>query len=125
MRFARWLARRQGCLESAFIRGQLVNETPSRRYLTRKEAAQYLTKEWFRVSESTLARYASDGIGPPARKITGLGATGSLAFYMRSELDGWARSFPIVQNDDTPPRLAPARAKKRREAIGALTRAAG
>jgi hypothetical protein len=92
-----------------------VNE-PSRQYLTRKEAAAYLTQTWFKVSAATLARYSSDGIGPPFRQVPG---TDGHALYDRADLTTWAASFPTVRREDENgrrkrPELAPSKARSRR-----------
>lgn len=64
---------------------------PTRKYLTRKEAAQYLTEKWFQCSPATLRDYACDGIGP-AYSNRGAGGMGE-AMYTRDDLDAWAPTF--------------------------------
>ena len=54
-----------------------------REFLTRKEAAQYITDRYFRVTARTLAVYATDLVGPPYRLL------GGKARYSRAEIDAW------------------------------------
>lgn len=74
-----------------------MNESSSRAYLTRKEAADYLSKNWIKISWETLARYAVLGIGPIYHQVPG--AEGA-AQYLKSDLDAWAKSFPVVNIED-------------------------
>jgi len=67
-----------------------VNDTPTRAYLSRKEAADYLSEVYFPISAMTLARYAAKGTGPIERMRPG----GSQALYLRDDLDTWAKHFP-------------------------------
>lgn len=61
---------------------------PSREFLTRKEAAHYITAHYFRLSASALAKYAMRGIGP-AYQNRGPEGRGE-AQYRRPDLDAWA-----------------------------------
>lgn len=56
---------------------------PSRKLLTRKEAAAYLTATYFKITARTLAVYVTDGYGPPYRLL------GGAAHYSRKDLDDW------------------------------------
>lgn len=58
-----------------------------RRYLSRKEAAKYLTDQWFCVSKSSLDKYAANQLGPPY-KTRGLNGA---ALYTTQDLDLWAQ----------------------------------
>ena len=62
----------------------------AREFLTRKEASEYLTEKWLKVSVSLLAKYAVTGGGPPYRPR---GENGGEAMYTRKDLDTWAQSF--------------------------------
>lgn len=79
---------------------------PSRSYLSRKEAATYLTEHYFPVSKYALARYAMQCIGPEARTRPG----GGQSLYLKTELDKWAKAFPVV--------VASSKQKKRRASGG-------
>ena len=59
-----------------------------RMYLTRKEAAAYVTKRYFSMSDDTLWRMARDGKGPPCGKNES-----NRPLYTREDLDNWARKF--------------------------------
>jgi hypothetical protein len=98
-----------------------VNDTPSRRYLTRKEAAAYLTQNWLKISVGTLARYATDSIGPPYKSANG---NAGQALYDREELDNWAKSFPTVRRGERKPITpSPARAKRAKGALSQIASA--
>lgn len=78
--------------------------TVALKYLTRKEAAEYLSKTWFRISVSCLARYAVNGIGPAFRR---LGLARGSTLYTKEDLDEWAAAIPVcasrvVQKATTP-----------------------
>lgn len=60
--------------------------------LTRKEAANYITKKHLQISAATLARYAMGGNGPPFCHIAGD------AVYEPEDLDAWIASFPKTTN---------------------------
>ena len=57
-----------------------------REFLTRKEAADRLTKRGLRTSPNTLQKYATTGGGPPYRRY------GHLAVYRAPEVDAWAEA---------------------------------
>ena len=58
-----------------------------RAYLTRKEAAEYLTRKYFRMSPASLAYHAIKGSGPRFfRRGHGRGES----LYTRGDLDTWA-----------------------------------
>lgn len=61
-----------------------------REFLTRKEAAEYLSHRWFKISIPTLNRHAVDGDGP---LYTNRGKNGGEAMYRKEDLDLWGRSF--------------------------------
>jgi hypothetical protein len=73
---------------------------PEREMLTRKEAADYLTRRHFRVSVSTLNKFAGQDDGPPylCRGPKG----GGEAFYFPADLDQWARAY--LRKPNTKPR---------------------
>jgi hypothetical protein len=54
------------------------------KYLSRKEAADRLTKQGFKTSKSTLAKLACLGGGPDYHKF------GIRALYTADDLDAWA-----------------------------------
>jgi len=85
-----------------------VNDTPARAYLSRKEAADYLTENYFPISKYALARYAMDGTGPEARTRPG----GGQCLYLKTELDTWANAFPVVGGH---------KQRKRQRGVGALS----
>ena len=62
-----------------------------REYLSRKEAAAYLTQHWFPIAASTLATKAQDGSGPQYRLTA---QNGGRALYRRADLDNWAQKAP-------------------------------
>ncbi len=80
------------------------------KYINRKEAARYLTERHFKVSANTLAKWASEGKGPPFSKM------GRHPIYKISDLDAFlqasfkpapdysksrvVRSPPIASNAD-------------------------
>jgi hypothetical protein len=53
-------------------------------YLTRPEAAEYLTARGLIVSKSTLQKWATIGGGPQYRRF------GNRAVYVAADLDAWA-----------------------------------
>ncbi len=58
-------------------------------FLSRSEASHYLSQRWGRVcaiAQSTLAKYAVVGGGPPFRKY------GHRAIYDKESLDKWAQN---------------------------------
>lgn len=55
-------------------------------YLTRPEAAAYLTARGLPVSKCTLQKYATIGGGPLYRRF------GTRALYTATDLDTWAES---------------------------------
>lgn len=57
-----------------------------RKYLTRQEAAQYLTERGLRISHRTLAKFASQGGGPTYYKF------GFRTLYQPDELMAWAEA---------------------------------
>jgi hypothetical protein len=65
----------------------------SERWLSRKEAATYLTAMGYSISPRTLANYASDGSGPPYRLWLGVRAQ-----YDSTELVNWANSRTTVKH---------------------------
>ena len=58
-------------------------ETLTKRYLTREEAAQYLTDLGVGIAATTLQKMASEGGGPAYRVI------GRKALYKPAELEAW------------------------------------
>lgn len=58
-------------------------------YMTRKEAAAYISRLGIPMSMSSMNRYASEGRGPPFVRR----AEGGPTFYLKSELDGWIRGL--------------------------------
>jgi hypothetical protein len=56
---------------------------PSRKLLTRKEAAAYISAAYFKVTARTLAVWASSDKGPPYRLLAGQ------AHYTRKDIDDW------------------------------------
>jgi hypothetical protein len=67
----------------------MTDETSNdRKYLTRRQAAQYLTEHGFKTSNSTLAKWACWGTqaGPPFRRW------GRQTVYEPTALLGWARA---------------------------------
>ena len=56
-----------------------------KRYMTRVEAAKYITNNWFPHSPKTLAKLAVTGGGPPFRKA------GRVPLYADKDLDQYAR----------------------------------
>lgn len=58
----------------------------ARRFLSRKEAATYLSENWFRCSVSRLAKLAFLKQGPDYGREQGTGRSG----YTRENLDRWA-----------------------------------
>ena len=67
-----------------------MSETFGRAYLSRKEAATYLTTKYFPISAATLARYAMQNLGPETRTRPG----GGQCLYPQEALDKWAQNFP-------------------------------
>ncbi|MBI1415761.1 MAG: DNA-binding protein [Limimaricola sp.] len=55
-------------------------------FLTRPEAAAYLTARGFPVAKATLQKYATVGGGPVYRRF------GNRVLYLASDLDTWAQS---------------------------------
>jgi hypothetical protein len=72
---------------------------PDRAYLSRKEAAAYLTGKWFPIAPSTLNVKASKATGPFYRLM------GGAAVYTREDLDAWAKAQP---RDPKPNKTVPA-----------------
>ena len=60
--------------------------THGKRYMTRAEAAKYITDNWFPHSPKTLAKLAVIGGGPVFRKA------GRVPIYIPSDCDDYARS---------------------------------
>lgn len=58
----------------------------SESYLTRLEAAQYLTRRGYPVAKATLQKYATIGGGPAYRRF------GKRVLYLAADLDVWAKS---------------------------------
>jgi hypothetical protein len=54
------------------------------RYLSRAEAADYLTSHGLRTSKNTLQKWVTTGGGPAYRRF------GKLAVYLPQDLDAWA-----------------------------------
>jgi hypothetical protein len=74
----------------------MVNIDSERLFLTRKEAAAYLSQRYFKISAATLARYAVDGTGPLFTSAGGL--IGNRTYYTRENLDSWARAYvPVIR----------------------------
>lgn len=61
-------------------------DTPTRKLMTRKETATYITETYFTITARTLAEYASLDKGPPYRIL------GGAAHYARSDVDAWIDS---------------------------------
>ncbi len=59
-----------------------------RQHLSRKEAADYLSRRWFRISPSTLAIKAMHDKGP---RFIRLSEDRGRAVYSIPDLDQWAR----------------------------------
>lgn len=57
-----------------------MNEKP---YLTRAEAAEYITRMGAQTTKNTLQKFASVGGGPVYRRF------GNKALYTRADLDAW------------------------------------
>jgi hypothetical protein len=57
--------------------------TPTRKFLNRQEAADYISDNYFKVTKRTLALWASFQEGPPYRLIAGQ------AHYTKSDIDAW------------------------------------
>ena len=56
--------------------------------LNRKEASSYIFARWHqKASPYTLAKYASNGEGPPFQKVGQ-----KFAMYNRDDIDEWARN---------------------------------
>jgi hypothetical protein len=55
------------------------------KYLTRREASDYLTSKGLRVATSTLGKWVTVGGGPKYRRF------GRNAVYTTTDLDDWAR----------------------------------
>jgi len=58
---------------------------PLKEYLSRREAAQYVSDCGLPLSKNTLQKYATVGGGPPYRKF------GNRAVYRAPDLDAWVR----------------------------------
>lgn len=70
--------------------------------LTRKQAAGYLTANWFSCSKFALDRYATLEVGPPYRRRGPNGKGGS--YYTKEDLDRWAEWFLLPpEQKGTPP----------------------
>ncbi|MDA7809253.1 DNA-binding protein [bacterium] len=61
-------------------------------FLTRKSAAEYLSKKGIRSSNASLARAAMGGDGPPYVKINGA------AYYTPEWLDQWLEAQMLPQS---------------------------
>ena len=61
-------------------------------FLTRKNAAEYLSKKGIRSSNASLARAAMGGDGPPYVKINGA------AYYTPEWLDQWLEAQMLPQS---------------------------
>lgn len=55
-------------------------------FLTRPEAAEYLTRRGFPVAKATLQKYATVGGGPLYRRF------GARVLYQPADLDAWAKA---------------------------------
>ena len=55
-----------------------------KQYLSREEAAQYLSDRGLRVAKTTLQKFATTGGGPEYRRF------GKRAVYLGDDLDAWA-----------------------------------
>ena len=67
----------------------MASDDVGRQYLTRKEAAEYVTQRWFPCSVFWLSKLGSNGAGP---KVRGEPAKlRSRKYYLKSELDDWAQ----------------------------------
>ncbi len=67
--------------------------SPPRDWMSRKEAARYLTSKGRKISAQTLANMASNnnaGKGPPYTRISWTSVV-----YERRDLDGWLKSQMI------------------------------
>lgn len=60
--------------------------SPTRLYLTRKEAANYLTQAYFLITPERLAMLAHQDKGPPYS----LSPADRRTLYKREDLDAWA-----------------------------------
>lgn len=67
----------------------MASDEPLRAYLTRKEAADYVSKRWFPCSVPWLCKLNTIGGGPTVR---GAPTPGSRKFYLRDDLDEWAQA---------------------------------
>lgn len=84
----------------------VANVDIERLYLTRKEAADYVTKKFFNLTPATLARYAMGkmiGVGPAYSLI------GREAHYFKEDLDSWAMKFRPAMKLPPAPRPKPER----------------
>jgi hypothetical protein len=63
----------------------MLETTPRKRSLTRREASEYLTRNWFPVSRNTLAKLATIGGGPIFSKA------GRVPLYAEQDLDRYAQ----------------------------------
>jgi hypothetical protein len=72
--------------------------------ITRRQAAQYITQNYFPCSAATLAKRAVYGSGPPYQKA------GQIAVYSPPRLDEWAASrigAEIKSTAELPPEQRP------------------
>lgn len=74
--------------------------TPSRKFLTRKEAAEYITATYFKVTAGTLATWATYEEGPAYRVI------GGHAHYSKKDIDDWVDQ-PRHNGKVAPKRIMP------------------
>lgn len=56
-----------------------------KKFLSREEAAQYLTEQGLRTAKGTLQKWVTTGGGPAYRRF------GKRAVYLVEELDEWAK----------------------------------
>lgn len=62
--------------------------TPTRKFMTRAEAAAYITATYFKISKRTLSVWATEDRGPAYRRIAGQ------AHYTKADIDAWVLDDP-------------------------------
>jgi hypothetical protein len=72
--------------KAELLAGSPTPAAVTKRYLTRVEAAEYITDNWFPQSPKTLAKLAVTGGGPAFLKA------GRVPIYTPSDCDDYARS---------------------------------
>ena len=67
-----------------------MGESTQRCFLTRKEAAAYLSERFFPVAFGTLEQHACAGTGPNYVST----GKGGRALYTKADLDSWGANYP-------------------------------